>query len=254
MIRAKYGRGMRVYWGFRMSNTKVDRARRNALKAAGLTLGVVFATTATHKKAAAWHPPGGGGGSCFARGTQIRTRDGYRPIESLKAGDEVAVRSAGFAPITEIESFTVSHAAGEWVAGARPVLVKRGALATDMPTTDLCLSAAHAVLVGGLLVPVGNLVNGTSIVFATAESHDSIDFLHIGFAQHDVLDAAGAPCESLRLPSAEPCAPVAGFHGGRDELGSRVRSAMSLIVDGRRPIDIIRDDLEERGLALAQAA
>jgi hypothetical protein len=231
---------------------KVDRARRNALKAVGLTLGVVFASSAPHKKAAAgWHDHGGG---CFARGTPIRTRDGYRPIESLKAGDEVAVRFAGFAPITDIESFTVSHSAGEWVGAARPVRVKRGALGANMPMADLCLTAAHAVLVEGLLVPLGDVVNGTSIVFATADDRDSIDFFHIGFARHDVLDAAGAPCESLRLPSAEPCAPVAGFNGGRDELGSRVRSAMSLIVDGRRPIDIIRDDLEERGLTLAKAA
>jgi hypothetical protein len=83
---------------------KIDRARRNTLKAASLVLGAVLATGALHKLASA--APGGNGngnggtngndgngnnnnnqgGNCFARGTQIRTREGYRPIETLAAG------------------------------------------------------------------------------------------------------------------------------------------------------------------------
>ena len=43
-----------------------------------------------------------------------------------------------------------------------------------------------------------NLVNGTSIVFETADGHDTLDFFHIELARHDVLDAQGAPCELLR--------------------------------------------------------
>jgi hypothetical protein len=236
------------------NNSKVDRARRNALKAAGLALGAVLGTGVASKRAAAdWHH-GWGGGSCFARGTEILTREGYRAIESLAAGTEVAVRFAGFAPIKAIDSFTLNRVGSAWAGSSRPVRVKRGALGDNMPAVDLCLTASHAVFVDGLLVPVGDLVNGASIAFETAAGQDSLDFFHIELERHDVLDAAGAPCESLRLPAVEPCAPVAGFNGGRDELGSRLRSAASLIVDRRRPIDVIRDALEERGLALADAA
>jgi hypothetical protein len=236
------------------NNPKIDRARRNALKAAGLALGAVVGTGVSSKRAAAdWHH-GWGGGSCFARGTQILTRDGYRAVETLAAGLEVAVRFAGFAPIKALDSFTLDRVGGAWTGSSRPVRVRRGALGDNVPATDLCLTASHAVFVDGLLVPVGDLVNGTSIVFETAAGQDSLDFFHIELERHDVLDAAGAPCESLRLPAIEPCAPVAGFNGGRDELGSRLRSAVSVIVDRRRPVDVIRDDLEERGLALAHAA
>lgn len=237
------------------SNLKIDRARRNVLKAFGLAAGVIVATASTKKRAAAhddWH--GGGGGGCFARGTQILTSDGYCPIESLRVGDEVSARFAGFALISEIESFTISHAAGEWSGATRPVRVKRGALGDNLPTVDLCMTASHAIYVDGVLVPIGDLVNGTSIVFESAKDHDSIDFFHIGLAQHDVLDAAGAPCESLRRPSAEPCVMLIGFCGGHSELRSRLRSAASPVIDRRQPIDIIRDTLEERSLQLARTA
>ena len=82
-----------------MSRTpKIDRARRNALKAASLVLGALLATGAAHRQAVAGgnnqggNNQGGNGRSCFARGTQIRTREGYRPVEALAVGDEVAVR------------------------------------------------------------------------------------------------------------------------------------------------------------------
>jgi len=229
-----------------------------------VTVGAVAATSVTRKEAAAqwwcWWCGGGGGsggsggGVCFLRGTRIRTADGYRPIEALAVGDRVAARFAGLAPIEAIDSFTLERVSGAWTGHSRPVRVRRGALGDQMPAEDLCLTASHCVFVDGFLVPVGNLVNGTSIVFERADGHDTLDFFHIELARHDVLDAQGAPCESLRDPAAEPCVPLLGFHGGRSELGSRLRSAASLVVDRRQPIDIIRDTLEERGLALARAA
>jgi hypothetical protein len=42
-------------------------------------------------------------------------------------------------------------------------------------------------------------------------------------------------------------------HGGRrGELKSRIRSAVSPWFDRREPIDMIRDRLEERGIALSR--
>jgi hypothetical protein len=69
-----------------------------------------------------------------------------------------------------------------------------------------------------------------------------------------MLDAQGAPCESLYLAGTERCAPLLRLWGGRSQLRSRLRSAAAIVVDRRRPIDIIRDKLEERGLEFARAA
>lgn len=51
-----------------------------------------------------------------------------------------------------------------------------------------------------------------------------------------------------------PCAPRLGFNGRRAELRSRLRSAVSVWLDRRQALDIIRDRIEERGVALSQDA
>ncbi len=166
-------------------------------------------------------------------------------------------RFAGLSAIEDIASFTLNRTGpnGSWAGASRPVRIKAGALGLRSPAQDLVLTASHAVFTDGVLVPVINLVNGTSIVFEPADDHETLDFFHIALARHDVLDAEGAACGSWRDAAVEePCAPMLSFYGGRDELRSRLRSAASIIVDRRQPLDIIRDSLEERGLELARAA
>jgi len=247
---------------------KLNRSRRSLFKAIGVTAGAVAATSVTRKEASAqwwcWWCGSGGGGSggggnrvCFARGTRILTVEGYRPIETLAVGDRLPARFAGLSPIEDIASFTLGRTGpnGSWAGASRPVRIKAGALGPRSPVQDLVLTASHAVFTDGVLVPVVNLVNGTSIVFETADDRETLEFFHVAFARHDVLDAEGAACESWRDAAVEaPCAPMLSFYGGRDELRSRLRSAASIIVDRRQPLDIIRDSLEERGLELAHAA
>jgi hypothetical protein len=189
------------------------------------------------------------------RATQIRTHEGYRPIETLAVGDEVAVRFEGFAPIKAVVSHTLNSVSGKW-DGNRwnlPVLIRRAALGKNSPAADLCLTALHAVYVDGFLMNVGDLVNGTSIIFETADGQDTLDFFNIELDRHDILDVQGACCESLYRAGRERCAPLLGFDGGRSKLRSHMRSVASLVIDRRQPIDIIRDKLEERGLGFARA-
>ena len=127
-------------------------------------------------------------------------------------------------------------------------------LGENSPIADLCLTALHAVYVDEFLMPVGELVNGTSITFEAVNGRDTLDFFNIEFDGHDVLDVQGALCESLFRAEMERCAPLLRFTGGRSQLRSRLRSVASIVVDRRQPIDMIRDNLEERGLELARAA
>ena len=253
--------------------SKIDRARRNVLKAASLTLGTVLASAVPHRNASAdpgngnqngngntdnngKHTGWGDGGHCFLRGTQIWTREGYRPIETLAVGDEVAVRFGGFAPIKAMVGHTLNCVAGKWVgdSGNMPILVRRDALGENLPTADLCLTAWHPIYVDGFLVNVGDLVNGTSILIKAADGQDSLEFFNIELERHDILDAQGAFCESLARAGTERCAPHLRLNGGRGKLRSHMRSAASVVIDRRQPIDIIRDSVEERGLGLARAA
>ena len=197
-----------------------------------------------------------GGGSCFARGTLIRTREGYRPIETLAAGDEVAVRFGGFAPIKAMVSHTLNSVSGKWVGEAKsnlPVVVRRGALGENAPNGDLRLTGEHAVYLDGYLIKANELVNGTTITFEAADGRDTLDFFNIELDRHDILNVQGAFFESLYRAGTERCAPL-GFTGGRSLLRSRLRSVASLVIDRPQPIDGIRDRLDERGLAFPRAA
>ncbi|MDA8252252.1 MAG: Hint domain-containing protein [Rhodospirillales bacterium] len=165
--------------------------------------------------------------SCFLRGTRIATPDGEVPVECLRPGD--AVR-------------TLSGAARRlrWVGVGRsvvlpgnrdltsPVVVRRGALAEGVPCRDLYVTRGHALLVDGVLVPAGELVNHRSI--AWVEEAQQVDYYHLELDSHDVLLADGAPAETYRedqehpafdnhatrppLPLVEPCAPL--LHDGAE--------------------------------------
>jgi hypothetical protein len=272
----------------------LDRTRRNLFKAglklgavggaalvAGLT-GVRTAAAGEHEKEwrfpffkwhhhhhKKWDEGGQGGHHCFMTGTMIRTTAGYRRIESLSVGDLVPTMFAGEQPIQWIGryKFRRSDWTRPWNKDFRPVRIARSALGPDIPRTDLLVTQAHALYFDGVLVPAGCLVNGRTITLDAAAEHRELEFYHIKLANHDVIDAEGAPCESLLevgedaanfadyfrkigTPASEPkpCVPIEAYRGGRDEIKSRLRSALSPWIDLRKRIDIVRDRLEEQAI------
>ena len=59
------------------------------------------------------------------------------------------------------------------------------------------VTKAHALLIDGVLVAAGNLINGTTITRYDARELDELEFFHIKLERHDVIYAEGAPCETL---------------------------------------------------------
>lgn len=259
---------------------------RRSLVAAGAVLATVGSTTAASAFASPLRPspgfgnkPHNGGGShdlnCFLSGTRLLTPTGEVPIEALAIGDLVVTNSGEERPIRWIGRRTLRKDADGWPEGVLPVRIAKGALAAECPHRDLYVSRAHYLYLNGVLVAAVDLINGTTLAAVAPES-DVIDYIHVELDRHDVLVAEGAPCDSL-LPvpgirelfdnyeeyvglygmavgsDPVPCAPVAGFNGGRSQFKSRMRSALAPIVDLRRPLDVVRDDLETRAL-LARAA
>jgi hypothetical protein len=124
------------------------------------------------------------------------------------------------------------------------------------------LTQRHALFIEGVLVPVGRLINGTSISLFAGDECDEFEYFHIKLKSHDVIHAEGALCESLlsadetmsnfadylrrygTFETQEPrCAPI--LDGRRNEMWSRVLNLTST-----HKIDIIRHRLEERAIAL----
>jgi hypothetical protein len=131
---------------------------------------------------------------CFAAGTQILTDAGEVAVEALRIGEQVALWGGGFAAVTWTGRRTVEIGTHAWPDLVRPVRVRAGALAEGVPHRDLLLSPEHALAIEDVLVPVGLLVNGRSIV--QERGGDRITYVHVALPAHAVLLAEGAPAES----------------------------------------------------------
>ena len=263
--------------------TGTARSRRNLLKGGAIGASAILVGLARMTPAAAncgnngkdtGNDNGNGNScSCFLRGTTIRTADGNRKIEDLATGDLLPTVFGGMCPVQWIERYSLkkSDPTKAWAKDVLPVRIARFALGPDLPHADLYVTKAHALLIDGVLVTAGSLINGTTITLYDASEHNELEFFHIKLARHNAIYAEGTPCETVikrdedavdfagylrqdGLPTSQEaaCAPLLSFNGGRSEIKSRFRSAISPWIDRRQKLDIIRDELEERGIALSR--
>jgi hypothetical protein len=245
-------------------STEDQTLRRNAIAIGAVAASAIIAALATLGDQ-------NGNTPCFLKGTVIRTVDGNKKIEDLVVGDLLPTRFGGICPIQWIGRylFKKSDPAKAWVKDVLPVRVARSALGPDVPHADLYVTKAHSLLIDGVLVLAGSLINGTTITIWDARELDELQFFHIKLEHHDVIYAEGAPCETLLdvderavnfaeylrqygPPTAREarCAPLLDYFGRRNQIKSRFRSVISPWIDRRQKFDIIRDQLEERGIAL----
>ena len=82
---------------------------------------------------------------CFLAGTLIRTPQGDVPIEHMARGDMVMTLSGNARPIVWIGVGRVLATRGRRTA-ATPVIVRKGALADNVPHHDLRVTKGHAAL------------------------------------------------------------------------------------------------------------
>ena len=268
------------------SNPGTQRTRRNIMKmgaiavpatlvtvnsaSAGLVCGILGLFGVQCPPIGTGNGNGGNKSNCFLSGTKILTAGGERNIEDLAVGDLLPTMFGGLRPVQWIGRYryTKSEPSKPWAESARPVRIARSALASNVPQADLYVSAAHSLLIDGVLVPAELLVNGTTITRHEHEG-DEMEFFHIKLESHDVVYAEGVPAETLLdvsesfanfadyhrrygMPTRQetPCVPVIPVHGGRVELMSRARSALSPWIDLRDPAEVVRDRLEEGAYSL----
>lgn len=194
---------------------------------------------------------------CFMPGTRVATPSGEVVVEALKAGDLVLTAEGAAAPVRWIGRQTFSRLFGD-PARILPVRIRAGALGGGLPLRDLRVSPDHALLVDGVLVQAGALVNGSSILRDEAVPL-TFTYFHVELADHALVLAEGAPAETFidnvdrmafdnwaeHEAIADSAAPMA-------ELPlPRVRSARQLPAATRARLAAIAAEL---GLAVAAAA
>ncbi len=133
---------------------------------------------------------------CFAAGTLIATSGGETVVEALKIGDLVTTQDGRAVPVKWIGRQTVVR----FFSGqrARPVRIAAGALGDGLPHSELVLTADHALILDGLAINAGALVNGTTIVLDPLERvPDRVTYYHVETEDHDVILANGAPAETF---------------------------------------------------------
>jgi hypothetical protein len=208
-------------------------------------------------------------GRCFLKGTKIQTVRGERKVENLAVGDLLPTVFGGPRPIQWIARYQhLENAPSKPDArDLSPVRIARSALALEAPHANLFLTQAHALYLEGVLVPVGRLINGTTITLYPADEFHELEFFHIKLETHDVILAEGALCETLLnvdehaanfasyvhhygMPKAEehPCVPFLSFGAKCSELRPRFRGANPWL-DQQSQIDVIRDRLEKRAIS-----
>ena len=206
----------------------------------------------------------------------IRTPTGEQEISTLQIGELVVAHSGQEKPIKWIGRRRFHRDAGKpWSADAGPIKVVRSALTDGVPHRDLYLSPRHALYLDGLLITIGSLVNGRTIVRCDADQQQCLEYLNLELAEHNVVFADGAPSDTLfpsadhkqfdnwsertslerdELAPAKPAAPVIDMTGRREQLRSRLRSAFAAVVDRRTDFDKLRDRIEDRAERLVSAA
>ncbi len=158
---------------------------------------------------------------CFCGGALIATPAGEVPVERLAVGDMVMTNAGHMRPIVWIGVGRVLATQGRRTA-ATPVIVRKGALADNVPHQDLRVTKGHSLYLDDALIPVGLLINQRSILWD--DRAQEVELYHIELASHDVLLANGSPAESYRddgnrwlfanantgwgHPRQVPCAPV----------------------------------------------
>ena len=132
---------------------------------------------------------------CYCPGTMILTDRGEAPIEALAIGDRVVTARGALEPIRWIGRRSY---AGRFLAGKRhllPVTIRAGALGGGLPRRDLRVSPLHAMFLDGVLVPAGQLVNGSTI--RQEPDCQLVHYIHLELIRHDIVLAEGAPSETF---------------------------------------------------------
>lgn len=132
---------------------------------------------------------------CFAEGTRIATPTGEVAVETLVPGDLVLTADGRAVPVLWVGVQTLRR--GFAHEDRAPIRITQGALGGGLPHRELVVTSDHGMVLDGMIVTAGALVNGTTVRPVERLSLPvRYRVWHIETEAHEVLLAEGAPTES----------------------------------------------------------
>ncbi|RUT26135.1 hypothetical protein C0V97_07835 [Asaia sp. W19] len=137
---------------------------------------------------------------CFLAGSEIRTPEGARLIETLRNGDEICVWNAE-AQKEEIRVITWIGKGFVSVIPTRPddeagwpICVRQNAFSEGVPSKDLHITGEHCIFIRNIFVPARMLVNDATIYYDKRVG--DYEFYHIETHGHSIIWANDLQTES----------------------------------------------------------
>jgi hypothetical protein len=141
----------------------------------------------------------GGGTVCYAKGTLILTKNGYVPIEDMKAGQHIITKGKihqcshvkekdSIQHVVWISKFKLKHLNSK----TKPICIQKNAFGS-MPFQDLYVSPDHSLVINGKMVRAKRLLNGTTI---HQPDCSEVTYYHLECYEHTAIVANGVIAES----------------------------------------------------------
>lgn len=140
---------------------------------------------------------------CYAKGTLILTKQGFVPIENIRAGNKVVTKGKilnnkfidkdaplQLDPVMWISKFKVTNLNTD----SKPICIKKDALGQNQPFKDLYVSPNHGLIVKGKMVLAKNMVNEKTIY--QDEDCVNVEYYHLECENHSAIIANGILSES----------------------------------------------------------
>lgn len=145
---------------------------------------------------------------CLTQDCDVKTMSGIKRAGDLVVGDLVWTLDHGFQPLRWIGQTDHTQADLSRFPNNRPIRVAKNALAPNVPTADILLSAQHRILlrskaamrmygVEDVLVAAKKLIDFDGI--SIEQDAPGVQYLHLLFDHHEILDVNGALTESLYM-------------------------------------------------------
>ncbi|MGS0466389.1 Hint domain-containing protein [Cobetia marina] len=132
---------------------------------------------------------------CFAEGTMITTSEGEVAVEDLSIGDMIVTAEGNTVAVKWVGRQTVRPAKAQDKFQA--IRFQENAIAPGLPNQDLTVTASHGMIIDGLVINAGALVNGSTInTVEASELPKEVTYYHIETENHEVILANGAAAET----------------------------------------------------------